>query len=83
MAGGQTPNLEALTIETQIKLRLMGIIDADLRDRFRTVEQMAKYAKVDDAVVYRLRARRYDKFSLSYLLKFAEIADVTIKIDIR
>jgi hypothetical protein len=68
--------------EARFKLALMTIIDQDLRERFRTVEDAAEYADVDRFRLHRIRAGRYDQFSVSWLFKLARAAKVRIRINI-
>jgi hypothetical protein len=82
LGAGEKSAAEPLGVEAQIKLRLMEIIDADLRARFRTVEEMAGYAQVEQRRIWNLRARSHDEFSLSWLLRLAQSANVHIRIDI-
>jgi hypothetical protein len=68
--------------EARFKLALMNIIDQDLRERFRTVEEAADFANINYHRLYRIRARRHDQFSIAWLFKLARSANVAIRINI-
>lgn len=82
MGASQKSRPPPTSIEAQIKMRLMDVIDRDLRRRFRTLEQMADFARVDILRLSRLRARRHEYISIAWLLRLAESAHVKIRIDI-
>jgi hypothetical protein len=73
---------KATELEAKVKLRIMDVIDEDLRRRFRTVQEVADYLQVEDGRIWNLRAKRHQKFSLSWLLRLAQAARVKMRIDI-
>jgi predicted XRE-type DNA-binding protein len=76
------PTIAVSESERLVKLRLIEMIDDDLRRRFSTVQEMGERLGVEERRISKLRARDLDKFSLSWLLRFAEAAQVKIRIDI-
>lgn len=68
--------------EAKFKLALMNIIDQDLRKRFRTVEEAAAFADVDDKRLVRLRSRQHEQFSVAWLFKLAKNAKIRILINL-
>lgn len=71
-----------LTAEVQLKLALMRAIDTDLKRRFRTLAQAAEYANVDHMRLSRIRSGRYEYFSINWLFKLAQTAQVHIRISV-
>lgn len=73
---------QELDDEARFKLALMDIIDEDLRDRFRTVEEAADFANVDCIRLFRLRSRQQRQFSVAWLFRLARSAKIRIRIHI-
>jgi hypothetical protein len=71
---------EELTDEAKFKLAIMRVIDENLRDRFRTLEEAADHANVGFTRLSRLRSKRYDQFSIGWLFRLARDAGVPIRI---
>lgn len=68
--------------EAQLKLALMRVIDADLKDRFKSLEEAAYYADVTPTRLSRMRCGRHDLFSINWLFRLADTACVPIRISI-
>lgn len=68
--------------EARFKLAIMNIIDEDLRYRFRTMEEAAEFANVNDKRLSRMRSHRHDQFSIAWLFKLAKSAHVRIRINV-
>lgn len=66
----------------RVKLALMDLIDEDLRERFRTLEEAADFANVDSNRLSRMRSRQHEQFSIGWLFKLARSAKVRIRIKI-
>lgn len=74
--------MEELSDEAKFKLAIMRVIDTDLRERFRTLEEAADHANVGFTRLSRLRSQRHDQFSIAWLFRLARDAGVHIKINV-
>lgn len=73
---------EPLSDEALFKRALMETIDGAMRRRFRTVAAAAEQANVAEARLWRLRSRRHEQFSVTWLFRLATAAGVRIRINI-
>lgn len=72
----------ALDSERQFKLALMSAIDRNLRARFRTIAEAAEAAGVEYMRLSRLRRGRHEYFSVNWLFRVAETAQIDIRISV-
>lgn len=68
--------------EAQLKLALMRAIDADLKQRFPTLADAAEYADVTWMRLSRLRSMRHEYFSITWLFRLADAAQVGLRIHV-
>jgi predicted XRE-type DNA-binding protein len=73
---------EVLDDEARFKLAIMKVIDRDLRERFRTLEEAADHANVGFTRISRLRNGHHDQFSIGWLFRLAKDAGVRIRINV-
>jgi hypothetical protein len=68
--------------ETQLKLALMRAIDADLKKNFRTIGEAAEYLEVEYMRLCRIGTGRHEMYSINWLFRLAEAAQVHIRISV-
>lgn len=71
-----------LSADEQLKVELMRAINADLTERFPSVQAAADAADTDWVQLYRVQRGLYAEVSIKWLLRLADRLNVNIRIRI-